>query len=130
MPPVRRLATLLAVSSLAAGALPAAASAQSGNGAGDQQYQDPFGASQTSTPAKKKSSSKGQGNKNGLSQTPNLGSSGTAGASAGSTSSGSSGAGSLQLAKTGGEPGPLALIGVALLLGGIGLRLRTADERS
>ena len=131
MPPVRRLATLLAVSSLAAGALPAAASAQSGNGAGDQQYQDPFGASQTSTPAKKKkSSSGGQGNKNGLSQTPNLGSSGTAGASAGSTSSGSSGAGSLQLAKTGGEPGPLALIGVTLLLGGIGLRLRTADERS
>ena len=128
MPPVRRLVTLLAVASLAAGALPAAASAQDDNGAGDQQYQDPFGSSQTSTPAKKKSSSQGQGKKNGLSQTTNLGASGTAGASAGS-SSGSSGAGSLELAKTGGEPGPLALIGVALLLGGIGLRLRTADER-
>jgi hypothetical protein len=129
MPPARRLVTLLAVASLAAGALPAAAFAQDDNGAGDQQYQDPFGSSQTSTPAKKKkSSSQGQGKKNGLSQTPNLGASGTAGTSTGS-SSGSSGAGSLRLAKTGGEPGPLALIGVALLLGGIGLRLRTADER-
>jgi hypothetical protein len=129
MTPARRLVTLLAVASLAAGVVPAAASAQDDNGAGDQQYQDPFGSSQTSTPAKKKSATQAQGKKkNGLSQTPNLGSSGTAGASAGS-SSGSSGAGSLELARTGGAPGPLALIGVALLLGGIGLRLRTADER-
>src|SRR4051812_7284072 len=124
MTPARRLVTLLAVASLVAGVVPAAASAQDDNGAGDQQYQDPFGSSQTSTPAKKKSATQAQGKKNGLSQTPNLGSSGTAGAS----SSGSSGAGSLELARTGGAPGPLALIGVALLLGGIGLRLRTADE--
>ena len=133
MLPSRRLVTLLAVASLAAGTVPATASAQDDNGAGDQQYQDPFGASQTTTPAKKPaapraSSGQGNGKGNGLSQTPNLGSSGTAGTSTGSTAPTSS-SDSLELARTGGEPGSVALIGMALLLGGIGLRLRTADER-
>jgi hypothetical protein len=133
MLPSRRLVTLLAVASLTVGAVPATAAAQDDNGAGDQQYQDPFGSSQTSAPAKKKAapraaSSQGQGKKNGLSQTPNLGASGTAGASTGSTAPTSS-SGSLELARTGGAPGSVALIGMALLLGGIGLRLRVADER-
>src|SRR3954464_1817031 len=127
MTPARRLVTLLAVASLAAVVVPAPASAQDDNGAGDQQYQDPFGSSQTSEPAKKQAapraaSSQGQGKDNGLREPPDLGSSGAAGTSTGSTAPTSS-SGSLELARTGGQPGSVALIGMALLLGGIGLRL-------
>lgn len=125
--------TLLAAASVAAGAGPAAVLAQDDGGAGDQQYQDPFGSSQGSGPAKSKTTSASatpsKRKKNGLSQTPNLGSSGTAGASAGSTSGTTDAAGASELPRTGGDTAPVALIGVALLLCGIGLRLRTADER-
>jgi len=127
MPPARTLATLLAAGALAAGAVPVAAGAQSGGGAGDQQYQDPFGTSKTKTTSTTSTPSK-SGKKNGLSQTPNLGSSQTAGTSAGSTTNSTAAQGS-ELPRTGGDIAPVALIGIALLLGGIGLRLRMADER-
>jgi LPXTG-motif cell wall-anchored protein len=106
--------------------LPAAALGQS---AGDDQYQDPFDGS--GTPAAGSS-----GSSNGLSQTPDL---------AGSSGSGTAGTGSSgndvlagdvpasssasQLPATGADAHVLALAGLALLLGGLGLRLRTADER-
>jgi hypothetical protein len=129
MPPARTVATLLAAASLAA-AGPTVALAQDDGGAGDQQYQDPFGSSQTQTAPSKTTSSKKKTKKNGLSQTPNLGSSETAGASEGSTTTGTAGAeGTSELPRTGGDTVPVALIGLALLLCGIGLRLRMADER-
>jgi LPXTG-motif cell wall-anchored protein len=139
VPPVRRrLATLAAALTLAA---PATALAQ---GAGDDQYQDPFG-----DPA-----AQGTGGKNdGLSTKPkipgstsgasnsNSGSSGAGGSSgSGTTPAAGSGAGTAtgpatpsqsaparSLPNTGSDPRLLALLGVALLLVGIGLRLRTLD---
>jgi LPXTG-motif cell wall-anchored protein len=102
--------------------LPAAAFGQS---AGDDQYQDPFDGS--GTPA-----AGSPGSSNGLSQTPDLaGSSGS-----GTAGTGSSGSDVLagdvpsasQLPATGADAHVLALAGLALLLGGLGLRLRMADE--
>jgi hypothetical protein len=125
MPPARTLATLLASASLAAGAGSSIALAQDDGGAGDEQYKDPFGSSQTASVPKAKKKKK-----NGLSQTPNLGSSGTAGASAGSTPTATAAPqATSELPRTGGDTAPVALTGLALLLCGIGLRLRTADER-
>ena len=74
-----------------------------------------------------------KGKKNGLSQTPNLGSSGTAGTSTSATptsSSPSASAGASELPRTGADVGRIALLGLVMVLFGIGLRLRTADERS
>ena len=107
---------------------PGAALAQGGGGAGDQQYQDPFATSPAKSKQRSASAPAKKRKKNGLSQTPNLGSSGTAGTSTSSSQSSGAPAAS-ELPRTGGDTGRVALLGLVLLLFGIGLRLRTADER-
>jgi LPXTG-motif cell wall-anchored protein len=129
MPRARSLAVLLVATTLSA---PAAAFAQGSGGAGDNQYQDPFsgkgGGSSTTTGSSGSSSSSATSSQSGaLSQTPNLGSSSStvpapATAPASTTASGT-------LPNTGSDPRLIVLAGLALLLFGIGLRLRTADER-
>ena len=122
----RLLACLLALSL----ALPSSAFAQ---GAGNDQYQDPFGDEPTQNDG---GSGSGGGNGDGLSTTPPGGGSG----STGSGSSGSEGTTTTppattaapatangQLPNTGSDPRFLALFGFALLLFGVGLRLRTID---
>ncbi len=125
---VPRLATLLAAIFLA---LPGAAFAQ---GAGDDQYQDPFG----DEPDQQ------QSDDGGLTDSPPT--TGGSGDDAGSGSSGGSGGGSAepssgsagaeataaeptgpQLPRTGSDPWQLLLVGLSLLLIGVGLRLRTID---
>lgn len=123
----RPLAAVLCAIVLAGAGLPASASAQSGGGAGDDQYQDPFASSQTVTT---KSKPRTVRSGNGLSQTPNLGSAG-AGTAAAGPSAPAAAAPALSgrpLPNTGSDPRLLVLAGLALLLAGIGLRLRTADE--
>jgi len=111
----RLIAPFLATMALA---VPSAALAQSGS-AGDEQYQDPFADSTQTQTTTTPSSSGSQGS--GLSQTADLaGSSNGSGSAAGTPS---------QLPDTGTDPRLLALAGIALLLAGIGLRLRTADGR-
>jgi hypothetical protein len=124
---VPRLATLVAVLLFA---FPAAAFAQ---GAGDDQYQDPFGDQPS------QSSGSGGGSTttdSGLSTSPPV-------AGAGSSGSGSSGSSapsappvqtpvagasaSRDLPRTGSEPLVIMMLGLAFLLTGIGLRLRTID---
>jgi LPXTG-motif cell wall-anchored protein len=119
----RLLACLLALS-LAA---PSAAFAQ---GAGDDQYQDPFGDEPTQSDG-------GAGGGGGLSDTPpGGGTTGSGGDSTGSTGGGTTTTApeatatttpSDQLPNTGSDPRILALFGGAILLAGVGLRLRTID---
>jgi LPXTG-motif cell wall-anchored protein len=115
----RRLAPLLVAAAFAAA--PAAAFAQ---GAGDQQYQDPFGGG---------SGSGGGGSQPtpNVTQTPQLSPSvSTPSASSGAGSAGtSSSAQAGSLPNTGADARLLGAFGLGLLLAGIGLRLRTADER-
>jgi hypothetical protein len=130
---VPRLATITAALVLA---LPGSALAQ---GAGDDQYQDPFG-DQTQTQTG-----------DGLTESPNVGGNSGSGSSSGSASSGSSGssgsgsAGTTTTApaapatttpaagageglpNTGTDPRILVLLGCAFVLTGAGLRLRTID---
>ncbi len=129
----RRLICLLALIF----ALPSAAFAQ---GAGDDQYQDPFGGGQT-TP-----SQGGQGEDDGgLSpEPPSGGGNGGGGNGGGDSGGGDSGGGGTdeapdggaegaapeaedQLPNTGSEPLTFAVLGASLLLLGAGLRLRTID---
>jgi LPXTG-motif cell wall-anchored protein len=132
----RRLICLLALIL----ALPSAAFAQ---GAGDDQYQDPFG----DEPAAQQDGDGGIGDQppgdGGGSGDGGDGGSGDSGS--GSGGSGSSGGGETPadpgpgngtpttpadpnaLPNTGSDPRPLLLFGAAFLLGGIGLRLRTLD---
>jgi hypothetical protein len=138
----RRIAALLAVACLGACAPVTSALAQ---GAGDQQYQDPFGSSGSSGSSKPKTSTpKTQTTPSGslapLSPSPQTsGGSGTASGSAG-TSSGTSTATATapatpaagtaaSLPNTGLDTRVLLLGGAALLLFGLGLRLRSAPER-
>ena len=116
-----RLTALLAALVLAA---PASAFAQ---GAGDDQYQDPF----PDAPAQTQPD-------DGLSDEPPVAGGSSAGGS-GSAGAGSGGedtapapaspapAADAQLPRTGAEPLWLALLGAAFLLIGAGLRLRTID---
>ena len=126
---MRRLATLLAALLLA---FPAAAFAQ---GAGDDQYQDPFG----DEPSQNDSGS-GSGSDGGLSDEPPVSGGGSSGSGSGSSGSGSSGGGTApststattaqatgQLPNTGSEPLLLMGLGAAFVLTGVGLRLRTID---
>ena len=129
---MRRLAILLAALFLG---LPGAAFAQ---GAGDDQYQDPFGDEPQSQ------SDGGAGSDDGgLSDEPPV--SGGGGSGSGSSGSGSSGGGSGTapstgtetpaataqdpgaLPRTGSEPLLLVVLGAAVLLTGVVLRLRTID---
>ena len=115
--PVRRLAALLALLL----AFPVAAHAQSG--AGDDQYQDPFGNSQGS------SGSEGTGttgsskdsNMPPLSAAPPASAAPTTSAAPAASASAAQGS---ELAATGADPALMALFGAGLLLGGSGLRLR------
>jgi LPXTG-motif cell wall-anchored protein len=122
---------------------PASALAQ---GAGDDQYQDPFGDQQAQTGGGSGSSDDG-----GLSDSPpvkNGSGSNSGSGSSGSSGSGSTGAGSTgtpapapstgtapstsaeatgRLPHTGSDPRILVVLGASMILGGIGLRLRTID---
>ena len=123
---MRRLATLLAALFLV---FPASAFAQ---GAGDDQYQDPFG---------DEPSQNDSGGDGGLSDEPPVsgGSNSGSGSGSGSSGSGSSGSGTApstgtetaqatgQLPNTGSEPLLLIGLGAAFVLTGVGLRLRTID---
>lgn len=111
----------------AAMAVPQAALAQSG-GAGDNQYQDPFGSSGKSSGSSHSTTTRhpsSSGTANGLSQSANLGSSSS---TSSSTVTATAPAATGQLPNTGSDPRLIVLAGLALLLFGIGLRLRTADE--
>jgi hypothetical protein len=120
----RRIAAVLAV--LAVGIAPGAALAQSG-GAGDDQYVDPIGGN--SQQHKSGSNSSGGGGSNGptLSSTPTL----SAQASPTTTTSAAQPVASAAqtLPRTGVDVGVVAAIGAVLLLAGVALRRRLADER-
>jgi hypothetical protein len=110
-----RLAVLFVT--LALVAAPGAALAQ--NGAGDEQYQDPFGSQQSGS-----SSGSGSGSSGSLSQAP---------PSAGSPAAPQSAAASPaplpgELARTGGDLRIVLGAGIVLLIGGLALR-RRADGR-
>jgi LPXTG-motif cell wall-anchored protein len=124
MPRARRVAIALSAVALT---LPSAALAQGTSGAGDDQYNDPFENSSSGSGQSTSGSQTGSGGET-LTQNPNLGggqtSSGTSTGTAAPTLSGTSTA----LPNTGSDPRLLILAGLALLLSGLGLRLRTADE--
>jgi LPXTG-motif cell wall-anchored protein len=127
MPRARSVATVLAA---AAFAVPGAAFGQGSSGAGDDQYADPFANGNGQSTSGSQTS--GGSSDNGLTQTPNLSSGSSSGSS---TSSGTSvtptttGTTSGSLPNTGSDPRLIMLAGLALLLAGAGLRLRTADEK-
>jgi hypothetical protein len=117
---VTRCAVLLVALALA---LPGVAHAQ---GAGDNQYQDPFAGKQGSS--KKTGSSRGSSGSGSSSSGTSSGSSGSSsGSSSGDfsnspppTQSGTS----ARIPRTGAEPFTVALLGAGLVLAGVGLRLR------
>lgn len=125
---MRGLATLLAALLLV---FPASAFAQ---GAGDDQYQDPFG----DEPSQNDSGG-GSGSGGGLSDEPPVSGGSGSGSGSGSSGSGSSGGGTApstgtetarvtgQLPNTGSDPLVLIGLGAAFVLTGVGLRLRTID---
>lgn len=129
----RRLAAALLAGALT---VPAPAFAQ---GAGDDQYRDPFPetTAQSSPSGSSTTSTTGQG----LSQTPptsttqGSGSAGTSSGSGASTGSSSasqtttSGSSTEALARTGDDPWLVALAGAALLALGAGIRLRGGAQR-
>lgn len=122
MPPARSVAILLTTAALAG---PAAAFGQGAGGAGDDQYQDPFspsGSSGSTTGSQTSDSSSSGTVDSGLTQDPNLG-------LGGSSSTSSTGSTGTSLPNTGSDPRLIVLAGLALLLSGLGLRLRTADEQ-
>lgn len=129
MSPARGVAIVLSAAALCA---PAAALGQGSSGAGDDQYADPFSEEPTGGGGTSTGSSGSGGGT--LTQEPNLGAdpgSGSTGTSTGSTTSGTAtgtttATGSLP--NTGSDPRLAILAGLALLLSGLGLRLRTADE--
>jgi LPXTG-motif cell wall-anchored protein len=136
----RRIVVLLVVALFGVGAPVTAAFAQ---GAGDQQYQDPFGNddSGTSTTKSKPKAGSGDGDIAPLSQAPQTsggsgtsGTSGTSGASSGTAAPSASGtptttAPAGTLPNTGLDTRVLLLAGGVLVLLGVGLRMRNAPER-
>jgi hypothetical protein len=117
----RRLLGVLAAAALVT---PASAHAQ---GAGDDQYQDPFGASQTTTtPGKsvtQRRRSRPASTKRRRQGQPSLSPSPPARSAPQTTAPSSA-----PLPRTGAEVPGMALLGLGLLAAGVGLRLRTADE--
>jgi LPXTG-motif cell wall-anchored protein len=135
----RRIAALIAVLCLGASVPATSALAQ---GAGDQQYQDPFGDSGTGSDSGSSGSgssgSSGSGQGSGiepLSPSPQTSGSGSSSGSAGTGASGTAATPSTAPAATGSLPNTgldtrfLLLGGAALLIVGLGLRLRSAPER-
>ncbi len=115
MRPPRRIAALAAALSLS---LPAGALAQ---GAGDNQYQDPFAGEDSGSGAGSGSGGGGGGGgAEGNSGNGSLSDSPPAGESLASQQSTSSG----ELPRTGADPGLVALLGAGLILTGAGLRVR------
>jgi hypothetical protein len=119
-----RLATLFTVLLLA---LPGAAFAQ---GAGDDQYQDPFGDEQS------QDDTGSSGDDGGLSDSPpsasssNNSTSGSNGDTSGTpapTAPSASASASGSLPRTGGDPLILVALGAGMVLTGVGLRLKTID---
>ena len=108
MMPSRRIAALAAALSLA---LPAGALAQ---GAGDNQYQDPFAGEDSGSGSGSGGGAEGTTGNGSLSNSPP---SGQQLASQRSTPSG-------ELPRTGADPGLVALLGAGLILTGAGLRVR------
>jgi hypothetical protein len=97
-----------------------------GQGAGDEQYQDPFGGEQT------QGGGQGGGQDDGLSDEPPGG-----GDSGGETTPPDGGEDEADAAdeqrsrpNTGSDPRILAFVGLVFLLAGVGLRLRTIDPDS
>ncbi|HWH93430.1 MAG TPA: LPXTG cell wall anchor domain-containing protein [Baekduia sp.] len=151
MPSVcRRIVVLLVVALLGVGGVAGSVTSAFAQGAGDQQYQDPFGGDEDS-------GSSGSGNSNSNSSSGSGGdidpitpSPQTSGAASGSGTSGSSGASAAagtagsdtgaaspsspaasgRLPNTGLDARVLVLAGIVLVLVGFGLRLRNAPERS
>jgi LPXTG-motif cell wall-anchored protein len=126
MPPARNLAIVLSAAALS---VPALALGQGAGGAGDDQYGDPLsgnGSTSTHTTTGSSSTTTTTTAASGLSQNPNLGTPTTPTTpTTPSTPSPSNGS----LPKTGSDPRLLILAGLAMVLAGLGLRLRTADER-
>lgn len=108
-------------------ALPSAAFAQ---GAGDEQYQDPFGDEQAQSGGGQSTASQDDG----LSQEPPVGNgggdAGAGGGAAGETPEAAPEAPAQAepaLPNTGSDPRILAFLGALFVLTGVGLRLRTVD---
>jgi hypothetical protein len=127
----RRITILLAVACLGAGLPATAAYAQ---GAGDQQYQDPFGGSGSGSSG---SGSSGSGSSGSGAPTQSLSSapqtqaapgSSTAAAPTPTAAAQTSGAGTLP--RTGLDARLILAAGAVLLLTGLGLRLRSTADRS
>lgn len=115
----KRCAVLAACLALA---VPGTALAQ---GAGDNQYQDPFGSDQGGGGQSQGSSGSGsQGSSSQGAGSSSSGSSSSGSSASAGRSSGASAGTDGRLARTGGEPIPLAALGAGLLLAGVGLRLR------
>ena len=112
MMPSRRIAALAAALSLA---LPAGALAQ---GAGDNQYQDPFAGENSGSGSG--SGSGGGGGAEGTNGNGSLSNSPPSGEQLASQQSTSSG----ELPRTGADPGLVAVLGAGLILTGAGLRVR------
>jgi hypothetical protein len=114
MRPPRRIAALAAALSLS---LPAGALAQ---GAGDNQYQDPFAGEDSGSGGGSGSGSGAGGGAEGNSGNGSLSASPPAGEQLASQQSTSSG----ELPRTGADPGLVALLGAGFILTGAGLRVR------
>lgn len=122
----RRLAILLSAALLA---MPSGVIAQGTSGAGDDQYEDPFAGSGTPSGQTTTGSQTPSSGGSTLTQDPDLGnttSSGTGSGANGTPRSTRTPPGTLPY--TGSDPRLMILAGLALLLSGLGLRLRTADE--
>jgi LPXTG-motif cell wall-anchored protein len=129
----RRIVVLLVVALLGVGGPVASAYAQ---GAGDQQYQDPFDNSDSGSGSSGSKGSSGSDDSDltPLSQAPQTAGSGSSGSgSASGTSSGTTAtpapATAGTLPNTGLDTRVLLLAGAVLLLVGVGLRMRNAPER-
>jgi LPXTG-motif cell wall-anchored protein len=123
MPRARTVAIALTAAALAA---PGSALGQGSSGAGDEQYTDPLAGGEETT------QTTGSQSGDGLTQDPDLGTSGsqTTTPTTTPTTSGETVTTSptTSLPNTGSDPRLIILAGLALLLSGLGLRLRTADE--
>ena len=126
MPRARTVAIALTAAALAA---PGSALGQGASGAGDEQYSDPLAGGEDT------SQTTGSQSGDGLTQDPDLGTDGTSGSQTTTptttpTTSGETVTTSptTSLPNTGSDPRLIILAGLALLLSGLGLRLRTADE--